>query len=120
MFAFLRRIWQAAPVATVILGGALAVSLFFAVRLVAFWIYWADPAHRDQAIEPWMTPGYVAHSWGLPREIAFEALDLPPAPGGPRSLQELAEERGVTVELLAQDLQAAIDAFRAAQGDARP
>ena len=119
MFAFLRRIWQAAPVATVILGGALAVSLFFAVRLVAFWIYWADPAHQDQAIEPWMTPGYVAHSWGIPREIAFEALGLPPAPGGPRSLQDLAAERGLSPDALAAELQAAIDAFRA-QGGQRP
>jgi hypothetical protein len=116
MFSLLRRIWQAAPVATVILGGALAVSLFFTVRLVAFWIYWADPAHRDQAIEPWMTPGYVAHSWGVPRELAFEALGLPPAPGGPRSLQELAADRGVAVDDLAQELQAAIEAFRDAQG----
>jgi len=119
MIPFLKRIWQAAPVATVILGGALAVSLFFAVRLVAFWIYWADPAHRDQAIEPWMTPGYIAHSWGVPREVAFEALNLPPAPGGPRTMQDLAAERGVSVNVLAQDLQAAIDTFRA-QEDTRP
>ena len=117
MFAFLRRIWQAAPVATVILGGALAVSLFFAVRLVAFWIYWADPAHRDQDIQPWMTPGYVAHSWGVPREVAFEALGIPP--GAPRTIEELARERGVPVETLATDLQAAIDAFRA-RGRPRP
>ncbi|WP_420397652.1 hypothetical protein [Nioella sp.] len=116
MFTFLRRIWQAAPVATVILGGALVVSLFFAVRLVAFWIYWADPAHRDQAIEPWMTPGYVAHSWDVPREVAFEALNLPPAPGRPLSLQELAEERGVSVDVLAAQVQTAINAFRAEQG----
>ncbi len=119
MIPFLKRIWQAAPVATVILGGALAVSLFFAVRLVAFWIYWADPAHRDQAIEPWMTPGYIAHSWGVPRAVAFEALNLPPAPGGPRTIQDLAAERGVSVNVLAQDLQAAIDTFRA-QEDTRP
>lgn len=120
MFAFLRRIWQAAPVATVILSGALLVGLFFAVRLVAFWIYWADPAHRDQAIEPWMTPGYVAHSWGVPREVAFEALAL--QPGRPRSLDDLAAARGITVEALAQDLQAAIDAFRATRGhrDSQP
>lgn len=114
MFALIRRIWQAAPVATVILGGALVVSLFFAVRLVAFWIYWADPAHRDQEIEPWMTPGYVAHSWGVPREVAFEALGLAPAPGRPLSMQELAQERGASVEVLAAQLQTAIDAFRAA------
>lgn len=117
MFTLVRRIWQAAPVATVILGGALVVSLFFAVRLVAFWIYWADPAHRDQVIEPWMTPGYVAHSWGVPPEIAFEALSLAPTPGRPRTMQGLAEERGVTVETLAAQLQAAIDAARAARGD---
>jgi len=116
MPALLHRIWRAAPVATVILGGALAVSLFFAVRLVAFWIYWADPDHRDQAIAPWMTPGYVAHSWGIPREVAFEALGLPPAAGGPRTLEDLAAERGVPVEALAQDLRAAIDAHRGEEG----
>ena len=63
-----------------------------------------------------MTPGYVAHSWGVPREVAFEALGLPPSPGGPRTMQELAAERGVTVDALAGDLQAAIDAFRAERG----
>lgn len=119
MTTLIRRIWQAAPVATVILGAALAVSLFFAVRLVAFWIYWADPDHRDQAIAPWMTPGYVAHSWGIPRDLAFETLGLPPASGRPRTLEEIAADRGLTVDALAEDLRAAIAAFRARQ-DGRP
>lgn len=113
---FLHRIWQAAPMATVILGVALAASLFFAVRLAAFWIYWADPAHRDQEIQPWMTPGYVAHSWDIPREAAFEALGLSQGTGRPRTLEDLASERGVPVEALAQDLRAAIDAHRGEEG----
>ena len=117
MPSLLRRIWAVAPIATVILGGAVVIGLFFAIRLVAFWIYWADPAHRDQAIAPWMTPGYIAHSWGVPREVAFEALSLPPPAGGPQSLDDLAAARGVSVEDLAQDLQTAIDAFRATQGN---
>ena len=110
------RIWRAAPIATVILGLALVVSLFFAVRLAAFWIYWADPAHQDQAIAGWMTPGYVAHSWDVPREVVFEALDLPARPGEPVTLDALAAERGLPVDRLAADLRAAI----AAERDAGP
>jgi len=109
---FLRRIWHAAPIATAILGVALLVGGFFAVRLVVFWLYWGDPNHRNQAIEAWMTPRYVAHSWDVPREVLFEALDQPAMPGRPRSLQDLAQERGVPVARLAEDLQAAIDAYR--------
>ncbi len=114
MISALRRIWKAAPIATVILGGALLVGAFFAVRLVAFTIYWSDPAHRNQAIEPWMTPGYVAHSWGIPREALFQAIDLPPRPGHPQSIEELAAERGVSVSDLEAQVMAAIEAFRTA------
>ena len=95
------------------------LSHVFAVRLVAFWIYWADPAHRQQVIEPWMTPGYVTHSWGVPPDVAAEALGLARGPGGHRPLADIAEERGVSFDALAQELQAAIDTARAAQ-DQRP
>ena len=108
----LRRVWRAAPVATVILSVAIAVSVFFAVRLVAFWLYWADPAHQDQAIEGWMTPGYVAHSWDVPRRVTFGALDLSPQPGKPMTLKEIAQARGVSVEELTAELRAEIAAHR--------
>lgn len=112
----LHRIWQAAPVATVILGVALAASLFFAVRLAAFWIYWADPAHRDQEIQPWMTPGYVAHSWDIPREVMVEALGPPSRDGRRRSLEEIAQDRGESVADLAAAIRAAIAAHRDREG----
>jgi len=114
--SLLCRIWRAAPIATIILGVAIAVSVFFAVRLVAFWIYWADPAHRNQAIEGWMTPGYVAYSWDVPREVTFGALDLPPKPGERVTLADLAQARGVSVEALAAELRSEISAYRS-EGD---
>jgi hypothetical protein len=109
VIAFVKRLWAAAPVATVILLLALAFGGFFAARTVAFWVYWNDPAHRSQAVAAWMTPGYVAHSWQVPRELVLEAIDAPRNPEGPMSLE----------------IEAAIADFRAGAapppaGEARP
>lgn len=80
---------------------ALAVTLFFLVRLALFTVYWSDPAHRHIAPEPWMTPGYIAHSWGLPPQELAEALGAPP--GERMTLEEIAEARGIPVaDLLAE------------------
>ncbi|WP_323764990.1 hypothetical protein [Marinovum sp.] len=92
---------------------ALAVMAFFAIRTVAFWIYWADPTHRNQAIEPWMTPRYVAHSWHVPPEVVAEALDLRPG-SGRITLAEIAARDGVSLEEIAARVVAAIEAERAA------
>ncbi|WP_417524783.1 hypothetical protein [Marinovum sp.] len=92
---------------------ALAVMIFFAIRSIAFWIYWADPAHRNQEIEPWMTPRYVAHSWHVPPEVVVEALDLVPG-GGRITMAEIAEREGVSLDEIAERLVAAIEAERAA------
>lgn len=114
MIRFVKRLWAAAPVATVILAAALAVSLFFAVRMTMFWIYWNDPAHREQEIAGWMTPGYIAHSWQVPREVVLKALNAPmPPPNGPMNLRELAEANGMTVDELIAAAQTAIAEFRA-------
>ncbi len=118
MIAFVKRLWAAAPLATVVLGLALTAAGLFAVRGVAFWVYWSDPARHEQAIEPWMTPGYIAHSWRVPRGVVIEALDAPvPPPDGPINLDELAALRGVTVDDLIAEAEAAIAAWRAAHPD---
>ncbi|RME13786.1 MAG: hypothetical protein D6801_10515 [Alphaproteobacteria bacterium] len=111
------RMWRAAPVATVVLALALAAFAVFAGRSVAFWVYWHDPAHREQVISGWMTPGYVAHSWHVPREVVLKALDLPAAPPKRRmSLDEIAAERGVPTEELIGEVERAIAAYRAGAG----
>lgn len=114
MIDFLKRLWGAAPIATAILVLSLAMSLFFGVRSVANWVYWNDPAHREQQIAAWMTPGYIASSWRVPREVVMEALDAPePPPEGVRNLADLADYHGVTVPDMITRAKRAIAAFRA-------
>lgn len=114
MIRWFRKIWAAAPVATVILLAGAAIGAFFVVRLVAFSIYWHDPANRDQALAGWMTPGYIAHSWHVPREVVLDALKAPPPPGGhPLNLYELSDLLGVPVADLIAALDSAIADFRA-------
>lgn len=96
---------------------ALAITVFFAGRLILNTIYWADPAHRDQGVEGWMTPGYIGHSWHVPREVIAQALELTPEDARPRlTLESLAERRGVTVDALGETLMQAIETFRKEAG----
>jgi hypothetical protein len=106
-----RWVWKEHRIATLVFGTAVAVAVIFAVRLVAFWIFWANPAHRKMAPEGWMTPGYVAMSWDVPREVVGEALGL--EAGKRRALEDIAAERGVHLSDLIADLQAALDSYRA-------
>ncbi|MBF9031960.1 hypothetical protein HKCCE3408_16295 [Rhodobacterales bacterium HKCCE3408] len=113
MTGILRRAWAAAPGLTAGFAVCVLVAGFFAVRTVLGVIYWADPGHRDQPIAGWMTPRYVAMSWDVPPEVVGEALGLTRDAGRPGPLEEIAAARGTSVEALATELQAAIDAYRA-------
>lgn len=115
----LRHLWREQKLLLIGFALACAVALFFAVRMVGFWIYWADPAHRNQAIEGWMTPRYVAHSWHVPPEIVADALGLAPGTGRV-TVEELAARRGVPVEQVVQEITEAILAHRAKRADQRP
>ena len=91
---------------------ALAVTLFFAMQALRH-AGGIGPA-ADAPIEGWMTPRYVSLSWDLPREVVAEALGVDLGGGsGPRSLASLAEERGVPVEVLVDELETAIESYRA-------
>lgn len=108
--AFKRHPWLVSGVVI-----AFAVTLFFIVRMVAFAIYWSDPAHRDQRVQGWMTPGYVAKSWGVPREDIrdlFEGLSLPMVP---QPIGKIADENDITLDELTAQIEAAIAAHRASQ-----
>lgn len=87
---------------------ALAVTLFFLVRMAIFALSWSDPAHRAQAPEPWMTPRYVAHSWGLAPSRVAEVLGVSPEVGDRPTLEEIAERRGVPVEQVLAEVRALI------------
>jgi hypothetical protein len=109
----MRRLWRENRLVFIGFILAAALTLFFATRLTLSWIYWNDPAHRDQAIAGWMTPRYIDHSWRIPPEILAETLGLEPGSGRPQTLAEIAEERGTTVEALAAEIEAAAKRHRA-------
>lgn len=68
-------------------------------------------APRDQIIEGWMTPRYVAHSWDVPREV-MTSLGFERGTDGPRPLNKIAEDRGIPVDVLITEIEAAIAAHR--------
>lgn len=112
-FAFLLR---RHPVLTGAFALALVAVLFFAVRLTVATIYWADPAHREQPIEGWMTPRYVAMSWDVPPETIARALSLPEKDGfGRISLDRIATERGIPLDTLVAMIEDEIAAEKARQ-----
>lgn len=111
----LRRLWGRHPIATAGFVIALAVIAFFAARFVAFSIYWADPAHRQQPVEPWMTPRYIAHAWDIAPDDLMEALGVVAAPGARPTLKEIARQRGVPVEIVMEEVRVLISAQGAAR-----
>jgi hypothetical protein len=113
----MRRLWREAPFLTAGLTVALLVAAVFAFRLVSGMLYWEDPRHQDMPIAAWMSPRFVAMSWNVPREVVIEALQMVPDGEGPRPLERMAAERGVPVQVLIDDLEAAIAAWRVAHPD---
>jgi CHAD domain-containing protein len=105
----MRRLWREHPYLVSAFLGASAITLFFTVRLIASLIYWANPAHQNVEVKPWMTVGYIGRSWGVnPRELdVLAGLPLPDE-RGPRTLAQTAQERGVPVEDLIKKVDAAI------------
>lgn len=115
MRAKLRHLWKRHPLATAGFVIALTVIAFFAVRFVAFSIYWADPAHRQQPVEPWMTPRYIAHAWDIPPDDVMEALGVTAGTEARPTLKEIARQRGVPVEVVLEEARALIEAQGAAR-----
>src|SRR5258708_32133984 len=107
---FGRREWL------LVLALVLVVSAtgLFAVRTVRRAVYWRY--HQDETIRPWMSIGYVAHSYRVPPWVLEQALGLPaqsdrPAERRPpdhRPLREIAREQGRSVEEVIAILQNAI------------
>lgn len=109
----LLTLWRARPWLTSAFLLACAVTLFFAGRFTVYTVYWAT--HREVPVEPWMTVGYIARSWGLDPRALDTAAGLPPPEvrGHPQPLSEIARERGVPVAKVIEEVEAAVDRLRA-------
>jgi hypothetical protein len=97
MFGKLRHLWHHHPVALLLFGAASVLVVVFALRVAVFALYWSDPDHRHHAPEPWMTPGFVAHAWHVPKPEVFRVLGYDDRPRGRQTLEQIAAERGVPV-----------------------
>lgn len=96
---------------------ALALTLVFAIRVTLSAVHWNDPENRDLPMEGWMPIGYVARSWDVPRTVLLDALSLDPEDRVRRNLDQIAQDRGVTLEALSDDLLRAILRHREARDD---
>ncbi len=98
MLTVVRTFWRKHRLLLLAFIAAIAVTAFFAVRLLVFTLYWADPDHRRQSLEDWMTPRYVAHSYNLPHDVVREVLELDAEEGKRRTLADIADASDLTLE----------------------
>lgn len=114
-----RRLWREQRAVLVAFLVALALAGFFGGRIVVRTIYWANPAHRMQAPEGWMTPGYIARSWHLPVEEVDAILGIENGPElvgkGPPTLERIARVLDVPVQDLIGRLEAGLPATSGAK-----
>lgn len=115
MWTAARTLWRKHRLLFLAFVAAIAVTVFFAGRLLFFSVYWADPAHRGQRLEEWMTPGFVAHSYDLPPEVVREVLELDAGEGKRRTLAEVMQTSDLTLEEIQQRIDAAVRAREGGQ-----
>lgn len=92
---------------------AALLTVFFIIRTLVFAAYWADPAHQNQIIEPWMTIRYVSNSWGLPRREMIQALGFEPEKGRPLTFGQIAAQNDLSLADMTARIRAASQAFHA-------
>jgi len=110
----LAQAWRERPFLTAAFVLAAVLTVLFTIRTIVFTIYWANPSHRNQPLAAWMTPRYVAHSWHLPPEVVARALvGTGKMPGRRVTLEQIAKERGMTLEELSARLALAAQQYRA-------
>lgn len=95
--------------------GALMLTVLFSGRMLVDFVYFNDPAHRDQTIEGWMTPRYVVMSHQVPPRVLRDVLDE--GERGDRgdrhvTLERIAGQRGQPLDELIAEIEAAIAAHR--------
>ncbi|MFZ2099517.1 MAG: hypothetical protein WAU86_03030 [Oricola sp.] len=102
----IRTLWRTNRILVIAFAIALSLTVLFGARTTARLIYWSN--HRDVPVAAWMPPGYVARSYSVDVEIVREALGLDPATRDHRTIARIAADRGVPVDRLIGDVNAAV------------
>jgi hypothetical protein len=116
MLIRLRYLWAHHRLLLLGFVAVLGVTLFFGIRTLSFTLYWMDPAHQDQTLAGWMTPGYVALSYDIPPPVLALALfDIPGGAPTPMTMAKIAETHGITLDALQARVRLAVGIFREGQ-----
>jgi len=85
---------------------AIAATFFFGNRAsrTARHVRW-----QNEAIQPWMSVPFVAHTHHTRSELLFEAIHVPPDRRDRRSIRDIAREEKLPVSELIRDLRNAIE-----------
>lgn len=113
----LARLWRDHRIALLAFCAAAVLTLFFAARLALSVLFWSDPGHRNQSPEGWMTVGYVARSWGIPRDRLTADLGLARPEGHPPTLEMIARDRGIPLATFVSVIMSVIIGERLAHPD---
>lgn len=70
----MKRLWSDHKLLVLGFLGALILTSFLFMRLIADVAYW--PQHQDEPISGWMTVGYVAHSYDVDKDGLIAALGI--------------------------------------------
>lgn len=119
MLKALRYFWKEQPLALSAFLLAMGFLLFFGARFALQFVYFHDPAHRNQALEPWMSPKYVGMSYQLPPDIIRDVMQLERFDGKRVTLKQLTEALDISLQELETRIRAAqgkVDLYRDQRG----
>jgi hypothetical protein len=102
----LSRIFRQQPVLASAFAVFTTAALLFLGGALYNAVYWAG--HEKEPIRPWMTIGYVARSWDLRGPDIDRVAGTPLPQGRPLTIQEIADQRGVSADEVAARVEAAV------------
>ncbi|NVO23692.1 hypothetical protein [Donghicola mangrovi] len=117
--------WRRHPYVSLLFVVVLALTLAFGIRTVTkARDFWHAPIAQNQPLQEWMTPRYIAASWHIDKPDMFrimqEVTGLDPmatGDGKPQPLDRIAVQADMPVQVLIDDLTAAILAHQSEKHD---
>lgn len=118
------RLWRAILL-TILLFICLVLLLILGRQVVRSYLA-VENLRRVQAgerigVRPWMTVPYIAHTYGVPEEVLFTAIGVPPEPQNRHApLRLIATREHQDVDRYVSQLNATIDAWKSRTPPAAP
>ncbi len=111
MMARLKLIWREHRVVFLGFVAAAILTLFFTFKTIGGLIYWSQ--HREAPLEPWMSIGYIAHSYNIPPHELADQMHLTRDEAKHKPIGEIAEDAGMEFDRLKTEILSIIETTRA-------